>query len=525
MSGQDDLLSPGPVGAASRPVMSVGAGPAPESSPAPRVHEPMAIQWQGVEHRVESWDVHGFALTAPIPRLLGPGRGRVADFTVLIGTGRTRIEMQVQARSSDPSESLPTRYQFVDLDRAQAEVLHRIVDHAIGKQAMSLTMLLNETTETRTARAETGARVIAARRWFQLGLAGIVVTLAGLATWSSMTTVTARYAAVTAAGTAVSVPAAGILSQVAVAAGQPVREGDLLGYLLPSDLDRQLQALADRRRTLEADQAELDARRRALVDGGAVLHEGRGADRRRAEQAVELAGQRLSVERATLAALRAGGLPTAERQRQRARQEAVVIEAQAALLAARTRLEAVDQAEALAGTGTAPDGLHGGATPLEAIELRLAHLGSEIALAYQREDELAQGIPVLSPCDCVVETLARRSGEWADPSQPWAILAADGPTTIHALVMAETARAIRIGDGARITLADGTALRGSVARVSYSAHWPGHVGLQENVFAADRYARVEVIPATSLSAPVGMTARVGIDTDRWLGALRSRAGI
>ena len=49
--------------------------------PVPKVeiHEPLSVIWQGVEYAVSHWDVSGFTLQAPIPRVVAPGVGRVFD--------------------------------------------------------------------------------------------------------------------------------------------------------------------------------------------------------------------------------------------------------------------------------------------------------------------------------------------------------------------------------------------------------------------------------------------------------------
>lgn len=489
-----------------------------------KVSEPMSVLWQGVEYPVAEWDVMGFTLERAIPRLLSPQSGRVAAVTLLIGPRGTRIEMQVQARAVDPSETQPRGFRFIDLDRAQAEVLHRLVDASVERGAVSLTRLLNETEEVRTARAETRAVMQRAQKWIHLGLAGAAVALALALAVSNLTRVTARYAAVTASATAVSAPRMGLLTAVAVVPGQHVAAGDVLARLRPADHERSLDALEDRILTLEAETVEIAARRRALDEAGSVTERGTGAERDRLEQTLRLAENRLTAERAALAHVRANGLPTPERQARRARQEAEVAAAEQAVLQARSRIDALGQQAQLAGLGILPGSGTGLGTP-EALELRAAHLRNELERLRQRQAVMIEGEPVLSPCDCAVTQVQHRAGEWTDPARPILTLAGADRNTIHALIPADRARGIRIGDRARIELADGTRLRGDVARMSYSAQWPGYFGLQDNVFAADRYARVEILPEHPIVAPLGMTAEVGIDSNRLLAPLRRWTGL
>lgn len=498
--------------------------PEPAAAPQVQLREEMSVAWQGVEYPVAAWDVHGFQLADPIPRVLTPGRGRVADFTLLIGPRGTRIEMQVQARASE-GEGAPVAFRFVDLQRAQSEVLHRIVDHAVNRKSISLTRLLHETEETRVVRHATEARVIAFRKWFQMSLA--VAALAGAAAfaWTSQTRVQARYAAVTVPATGVSIPVAGVVAAVMVQPGQAVQAGDVLARIRPNDLDRRIEVLADQRRALESEQEELRTRAEALTQLGALSDQGMDGERARLGAAVALAERRVAVERATLEQLRANGLPTAERQAARARQDAVVLEAEQQVLAARSRYEALLQAEALAPLGVVPGLGRDPSGGLGVLELRLAQTSAEIQRAHEREADLLQGDPVLSPCDCVVTQIDRRAGEWADPSRPLAVLAETAAPTIHALVLADHARALRNGDVARVELADGTRLSGRVVRMNYSAFWPGYTGLQDNVFAADRFARIEIALERPITHPAGMTATVNISTDRLLGPLLQRIGL
>jgi multidrug resistance efflux pump len=447
----------------------------------------------------------------------------VFDVTLLIGQGGTRIEMRVQARAASNDPEHATRFVFVDLDRAQAEVLHRIIDHVVADQAMSLTRLLNETEDTRTARVETGEKMRLFRTSFQVLLAAAVLAVAGLMTWSSMTSVRARYAAVTVGATSLSVPLPGRLSALTVRPGEPVSEGDVLGYVRASDHEDRLQRLVDRRRTLQAEQAELMDRSMALqeLEGLQSL----GTERSRLEDALRLAERRLAVEQAALAALRGNGLPTAARLRERARQEAAVLEAETDVLEARSRLDRLAREEVTAPLNAGGSDLRGGARTRDALSQRLAVLAEEIADLAERESHGAYGEPIVSPCDCVVQSIERRVGEWSDPEDQLAVLVGNERATVHALILSENARSIELGDRARIELADGTDLSGVVSRMNYQARWLGYAGLQDNVFAADRYARVEIVPERLLEAPVGMVAQVTVHTDTMLATLRSFVGL
>lgn len=490
-----------------------------------RVPEPMSAAWQGVEYRVKHWDVHGFVLETAIPRVVAPGSGRIADFTLLIGRGATRIEMRVQARATQAEDQQPLRYGFVDLDRAQAEVLHRIVDHVVAHKAMSLTRLLNETEEVRVQRKETGERVRKLRSGFQLALAGVVLAGAASYAWTRLMTVPARYAAVTASATALSVPVAGVIASLPLRPGQVLSVGEVLGHVRPADHDAALRALADERAEAEAELALLTQRRAELQQLAAVAVAGNGQDRARLETMVSLARQRLSVEQEQLAHLRARGLPTAAREAQRATQQGIVLQAEAALLEAQGNLDRLARAEVLAPMGVLGADLRDSVPTLETADLRLAALETRLSRLAADEALNRDGMPILSPCDCTVQSIEHRVGEWAALDAPVALLTGGERLTVHALVLGESARSIELGDPAQATLADGTHIEGVVSRMAYQAHWPGYAGLNDNVFAADRYARIEVTPSQPLTAPVGMVADLSVSTGSLVSALSGFVGL
>lgn len=485
------------------------------------VCEPMTVVWQGIEYPVAQWDTHGFTLQQAIPSVVSPGNGRVVDVRLLLGEGETQIQMRVQARA-ETSDQAKLRYQFIDLGRAQAELLHRIVDYALTKQELSLTQLLNDSQETRIARQQTTQKTLAFRTWFQVALAGAALAGAAYVALGSLTTVKSRYAAVSVAAANVSVPASGMVTQIDVVQGQHVQLGQTLGYLRAADHDDRQMGLSDHIRALEAEQAELGARRNALQTLDTNAAHLRISERTRLEDAVARAETRLSMERAQLASLHAaGGLPTLERQQNKARQQALALNAEADLATAKGALQALVEADAM---GLTAKGLTAGTDTLEAVDLRLKHLSEEISLAYRRTEDLFVGTPVTAPCDCVVAQINRVTGEWAEPAHPMFVLAQSGATAVHALVMADTAQRISEGDRAQIRLANGQHVTGRVARLNYDNNWAGFAGLQNSVFAAERYARVEIIPDQTLDVGVGMTAQTVIKTQNLVTRALGRLG-
>jgi len=273
------------------------------------------------------------------------------------------------------------------------------------------------------------------------------------------------------------------------------------------------------------ERAGLHSQRGTMTQLSEIVVEGNGSDRTRVEESVRLAERRLSVERALLASLQSTGLPTATRQRERARQEAVVLQAETRVLDLQTRLNGLARTEILAPMGVLQADLRSGTQTLSTVDVRIAALDSEIEALQQREDRARFGEPIVSPCDCTVQQIDHRIGEWSSPDDQLAVLVGTEAPTIHALILGENARSIELGDRAQIELADGTSLNGRVSRMNYDAHWRGFTGLQDNVFAADRYARIEVTPAMPMNAPVGMVAEVNVHTNDLLASLSEFVGL
>ncbi|WP_417587564.1 HlyD family secretion protein [Pararhodobacter oceanensis] len=540
--------------------------------------EEMKVAWQGVEYPVACWDVQGFELAVEIPRVLAPGQGRRGEFTLLIGTGGTRIEMRVQARRIGAEPGAALRYEFIDMAPAQAGVLQRIIETSVVNQAMDLSrqwhapqpqqpqpqpqsaqaqpqdwdqyqpqnQAFNQTpsqsfnhtqsppltrsqtavqTQTATQTAtlaqtepKTKARSLGIVSMVKLALAAVILAVAGLLTWSSFATVQARYAAVTVAATSLSVPVAGRLNAMTVQPGQELRTGEVLGFVHPADQDAQVAALIEHRRALEVELAALRSQRGAMAQGAdaaaipAPAATGvDGAARAQLEQVLALAERRLALERDQLAAMVASDLPAASLQRDRAQQEALVAEAERAVLEVQTQLSTTAPAPI-----TMMQGGLGDSAPMGASDLRIASLSDEIDALYVRESRLQNGEAILSPCDCVVQQIDRRAGEWIEPGEQLALLRGSETPVIHALLASDAAREIDMGDRARIDLADGSRIEGRVARINYEAQWPGYTGLQADVFAANRYARVEIQPDMPLTAPVGTRAEVQLQTNEWV---------
>jgi hypothetical protein len=181
--------------------------------------------------------------------------------------------------------------------------------------------------------------------------------------------------------------------------------------------------------------------------------------------------------------------------------------------------------QALTGTGSlalaGADPRLGGLT----LDQRLAAIDAELEQIRAQGVDAEMGEPIRSPCDCTVRSVDGGNGDPVEPGRQLALLVGTGAPTVHALVLSDEARAIEIGDRSHIRLANGTSLEGRVQRMAADPHWPGFAGLRDDVFAVDRYARIEIRPDTALTAPVGTAAEVTVQTNPLWDWLRSMTGL
>ncbi len=138
--------------------------------------------------------------------------------------------------------------------------------------------------------------------------------------------------------------------------------------------------------------------------------------------------------------------------------------------------------------------------------------------------DASTALSLVSPCDCTVLSREVQVGDRVTAGASLALLSGDAAPVIHALI-ADNGQVIQAGARARVSLSDGTRVNGTVGRMMRGAQWPGQIGLQPGVFAADRYLRVEITPDAPLRAPVGTSAVARLQPNPWLAWLRGRLGL
>ena len=472
--------------------------PAPQRGPG-LVREPMAVAFRGIEYATQTWSVYGFTLAAPLP---GAEEAPISEVTLMIARGVTRLVLQVQiAAETDPGVR-PARYAFIDLEPGQAEVLRRIAEHALANQARALAEMFEET----DAVLAPPAPLPPVRPHYAAppAAAQAAPTAQEDEAWPYPSPILQPKPKSQTAPTAP-------LAEAPKAAPRKPRNGFAIGLRLSLALAALVaggvywnaqSSIASRFGAVTVAATELTAPEAGFVTDLSVM-EGR---------AVAL-GEVLGTIRQT-------DIDFSQTETGRRRQ---------ALLAEQARLsaerETLRERAVQAALGETEGEAQENARALDAADLRLSVIAAELAAMPVPPGEGQPGAPILSPCDCTVLTLNHHNGDWVEPDMPLAVLTAGEVAVVHALLLGNEARDVAVGNHARIRLADGTALAGTVERVSADPHWPGYAGLDDNVFAAGRYARVEIRPERPLTAPVGTGAEVTVQSSQIWGALRALVGI
>ena len=475
--------------------------PAPPRRAAPQrgpglVREPMAVAFRGLEYATQTWSVYGFTLAAPLP---GADEAPITEVTLMIARGVTRLALQVQVAAETDPGVRPARYAFIDLEPAQAEVLRRIAEHALANQARALAEMFEETDAALPPQAPqqyaphySSPQPAPAPRQPEAEA------------WPYPSPILQPKPKSPAA-------AAAPVAEAPKAEPRKPRSGFAIGLRLSLALAALIaggvywnaqSSIASRFGAVTVAATEMTAPEAGFVTDLSVT-EGR---------AVAL-GERLGTIRQTDIDF---SLTETGRRRQALLAEQATLSAERETLRERAVQAALGETE-----GAAQEN----ARALDAADLRLTVIAAELAAMPVPPGEGQPGAPILSPCDCTVLTLNHHNGDWVDPDMPLAVLTAGEAASVHALLLGNEAREVAVGNHARIRLADGTSMAGIVERVSFDPHWQGYAGLDDDVFAAGRYARVEIRPERPLTAPVGSSAEVTVQSSQIWGALRALVGM
>lgn len=369
------------------------------------IREPMALRHAGIEYPALGWTTEGVTLESPLDLSPRGGQGQGFDVTLLIGAGRTRIEMCAHVRAVDARQPGTRDYAFVGLDRTQEALLAQIAAQAGITGPSSMPRFFTDPIPTTSMpeasplaaqlaamirapepavapasdpapkaanapKAPKSAKPRRRRLPLRVGpvLFGLTCAAAGLAIWAHASTIDARYAAVSVATTTLAVPAPGFVTSIEGRPGQSVAEGSILGHIL-SDASGPARA-------------------------------------------------------------------------------------------------------------------------------------------------------ILSPCTCTLDSLSVHEGDFVTRDQAFATFSDPASVRIHALVSLTQAGELDPGDRATIRLIDGTEIGADLGRIGRVADFPGYTGLDAQVFAADRYARVELVTDAPVTLTAGTEARVSIQSSGFIGALQ-----
>lgn len=467
--------------------------------PFPHVPAPAVLLLDERTISVDSWTVEGIRLQ-PGTVLAAPGA--LLSGSIQVG-GKIRLEIDVVLRYDGMWEGKDVFF-FVDLDPEHAALIHRLEDDAALERSDRLLAAL----EDGGAAVAAGSALRRVRTAVAFGFAALLLVGVLWLLYTTLATVQSRYGAVSAPAVRIDSPATGRLA-LEVEPGQRVTKGQILGRVDGTETLARLAAieqeilelrsrslvLAARFQDIDAFEATsgtqdamLDAARQAyaMLDARADLYD-RDVDRltRLADGGI---GPRARAEEAQARALEA-----------RARAE---IQAQEV-----ARLEADAQLRAAGIYAPYPrDSLVGKAT----LSAEQAGIDRAIKALMEEQGRLADQGFLESPCDCVVHAVDGTEGNTMGTGEHVLTLVDMDRVFLQALVLAEEAHSLRVGDSAMVSLSDGRGGTARVVDVSYTPIDPHRAGLPTDVFSVDRYARLDLEMEGLEGVPVGMVADVRV---------------
>ncbi len=471
----------------------------------PRVTLPMTVRIGEADYTASDWSVTGFGLNAAVP---GMARGDVSRATLALEGAGVDVHIPLTCEVVRDSEAGALGFRIVGLAPRQAEVLHRIVDDYLAGQTPALEQLL-----FRDAASTANERV--QRRWFSFGrvLAQLLVvcallTAAGYAVLSNILTFGSHYAAITAPAIELASPATGIVSGPERSAGTLVAKNEILFQLANADDDLRRTEQIGRREQLEALKSQQMDRLLEVQSVTTELNESLRRQMAALDDRVTALNRRIAFDRQDLARARelagSGYASRAEFDRRSAilaarQQERAELEQERVRLAADLRL---------AQDGVYRSDLRDNVPTVQVMLSRIDETQAAIDGIDHELARLAEARNVRSPCDCVVHATQVRPGELVRQGARVLVLREAGSIAVEALILGEDARKLAIGGRGAIALADGSEASGRIVDIAYDGGDPLRVGLPEQLFAAERFARVRLQVDGLDVGRVGMTGAV-----------------
>jgi multidrug resistance efflux pump len=479
---------------------------------------PALVAIDGTGYPVHEWGTDGFDLDGNAPQ------GRLHDnyeVTLQLSFDAFRLTFDLTARVSRIVDDKAREFEFVDLEPGHAATMEQIIDRWLAGEPTPFGRVsaIPAGAEPLRSTPRSGRATEGFSRLSRLtaGLAISLLVLGGIGTVvvTRILTVTSHYAAIAADLTQVRAEQDGVLSDSQFAAGKRVKKGALLGYMRPAVSSQEREAVLAQAAVVTA---HLNEERSALSTADAGFHNFKSV----AETAYKSAsaerialdhevGTQMSIVGRYRGLARDGYVAAVQADQQE--QSLHDLQRQRAIAAANE--EAARQSLANAGQG-----LYGGdghltqRTPSE-IQATVAELEAQERQLTQQLSVMDTNLPITSPCDCTVMAAHAATGQFVAKNGAIFDLGNqnDRQIGIDALVPASSIKTLRVGQEARVYLADRKApIVGHIASVNLNAANTGRIGLPDALRSLDLYALVTVsIDATKapdLNEPAGTPATV-----------------
>lgn len=487
----------------------------------PRVGLPATITIDGLDYRTIDWSVGGFKLESG-KEACKPGDVSRARMVVHCKPFDITLDFTVQVVSANDAGTA-MHFRFVDPTAEQIQVLRQVIDDYLAGEMSTINNLMDPDPNRRkliVPTNQTGTFRAVIRNAIYIFVLVVLIGMMALAVISGVLTKRATVATVTAEGAVVRAPASGVLNGNTLLANQSVKKGERLyrldvaaqGDHKPEDIRRKI---AELQLVLEKQIAELSEikllteteRMRSSAANQAAQTEVTSIQR-------QMSAQRAIMERAVnLQQLGVGSAQNVDE----ARVDLYALERN--LGESRLRLATAQADQFTIGTGITRNYDTNNRPSLIQTEGAIRQTQAQIALQQNALVELDNSLTITAPCDCVVDRVYARAGEFVKDGDKLYQLrnSNDSLFRIDAMVPVGEARLLRVGDGAGVELANGKAIEGvKITDITFMNDRDYRVGMPQTM-TAESMALVAMssdkpLNQAMIGVPAMVTYRVGISS-------------
>lgn len=485
----------------------------------PRVGLPATITMEGVDYRTTDWSIGGFKLERGKDNSK-PGDIHRARMVIHCKPFDVTLDLNAQVVSANDA-GVALHFRFVDATADQVQVLRQVIDDYLAGDVTTIDRLMDPETGRRSvivpANSGHGARALL-RSMIYVAVLVLLIGILALSVIGGVLTKRATVAAVTAEGSFVRSPGPGTISGETLLPNQTIRKGDKLyslsvaaqGDHKPEDIRRKIAELQVK---LESQMSELSEiqllTRTEETRARAATYAARsevGSIQR------QISSQRSILARAiTLHQNRVGPAQDVDEAR-------VALHAlERDLGVSRLRLATAEADLSTIGTGITRNYDTNNRPSVAQTEAAIRTTQAEIALQQTALAELDQSLTIAAPCDCVVDKVYARNGEFVREGDKLYQLrnVNDRKFRVDALVPVTDARLLRVGEGANVELANGKEIDGvKIQDINFLNDRDYRVGMPQT-FTAEPMALVsmstdKVLAENMIGVPALVTYHVGI---------------